>query len=208
MKNTRKRILDILTNKDQITARELSHALSITQADVRHHLGNMIDEGLILITGVKRDGRRGRPARYYSLASSAEEENFDLLSSALLNAALEDADQQTKNLFLRQVAAKLTGEFNPHGPLVPRLVEAVSRMNSLGYEARWEAHADAPHLILARCPFEKLYSRHPELNELDKYLVEYLLDEQVARITTPSLLEQNLSMFQIGSHTTRQAAKD
>lgn len=208
MKHTRKRILDILTNKDQITARELSHALRITQADVRHHLGNMLDEGLIIITGVKRDGRRGRPARYYSLAASAEEDNFDLLSSALLNAALEDADQQTKNVFLKQVAAKLIGEFTPHGPLVQRLVEAVSRMNSLGYEARWEAHADAPHLILAHPPFDKLYSRHPELNELDNYLVEYLLDEQVARITTSSFLEQNLAMFQIGGHTTRQEVDD
>lgn len=205
MKFTRKHILDILNNKGEVTARELSHALRITQADVRHHLGNMQSEGLIVITGLKRDGRRGRPARCYSLASSAHEDNFDLLSSALLSAALENMNLETRSNFLKQVSEKLIGEFKPRGSLVQRLVESVSQLNSLGYEARWEAHADAPHLILSKCPFSKLYSQHPELKDLDLYLLEYLLNETVTRIDTTSDQGQNLYIFQVGMKTPTQS---
>lgn len=201
MKFTRKRILDVLTNKEEVTARELSRALGVTQADIRHHLTNMLSEGLIVITGSQRDGRRGRPSRRFSLAAAANKENFDLLSSALLSTALENLHLQARTSFLQGVAANLIGDFKPRGPLVQRLAQAVSRMNSLGYQARWEAHADAPRLILTHCPFAELYCQHSELYELDKYLLEYLLDENVTHINAHTKQDGDHYKFQVGSTT-------
>jgi predicted ArsR family transcriptional regulator len=198
MKFTRKRILDVLTNKEEVTARELSRAIGVTQADVRHHLINMLSEGLIVITGTQRNGRRGRPSRRFSLAAAANKTNFDLLSSALLSTTFENLDLQARSGFLQGVALNLIGEFKPRGPLVQRLVQAVSHLKSLGYQVRWEAHADAPRLILTRCPFAKLYSQHSELYELDKFLLEYLLGENVTRINTPTNQDGDHHIFQVG----------
>jgi predicted ArsR family transcriptional regulator len=162
MKSTRQRLLDILKNRPNTTAAELSRALQLTQADVRHHLSNMIAEGLVIATGYQRGGRRGRPAQKFSIATAALNNNFDLLSSALLTVSLQNLSPSDRLVFLRHVAAQLVGENTSGGPLAQRLVGAVVRLSELGYQARWEAHAEAPRLILEHCPFASLLPKHPE----------------------------------------------
>ncbi len=182
MKSTRQRLLDILKSRPNTTAAELSRALKLTQADVRHHLSNMVDEGLVVATGYQRGGRRGRPARKFSLAAAALKDNFDLLSSALLAVSLQNISSPDRMVFLRDVAAQLVGKHASGGPLAQRLVGAVVRLNELGYQARWEAHTDAPRMILEHCPFASLLPQHPELCRLDACLLEILLKEPVAQI--------------------------
>jgi predicted ArsR family transcriptional regulator len=184
MKSTRQQILELLKNRSDLTAGELSRALMLTQADVRHHLANMVEEGLLVITGHHRSGYRGRPARQYCLAAIALKNNYDLLSSALLSASLESLPQSEQTNLLRRVATALVGEVKPSGPLTQRLIQATGRLNELGYKSRWEAHIDAPRLILGRCPFATLLSQHPELCHLDAYLLEILLGESVSQQST------------------------
>lgn len=42
-KSTRQRILDLLLKQDDLIAAELSRVLSVTQADVRYHLSQMVE---------------------------------------------------------------------------------------------------------------------------------------------------------------------
>ena len=198
MKTTRQRLLDIIRNKPGVTAAELSRALQVTQADIRHHLSNMIEEGLVITTGQMRRGRRGRPARRFSLTALALQDNFDLLSCALLTTALDDLPPEAETAYLQRVASHLAGEFIPHGPLAQRLVQGIEKLNSLGYQARWEAHADAPHMILERCPFAALRPEHPALCRLDTYLVEFLLGESVISIESNAHLENGYCLFLVG----------
>ena len=182
MKATRQRLLELLKNRNMGTASELSRALGVTQADVRHHLSKMMDEGLIVTAGHQRAGRRGRPARRYALAAASLKDNFDLLAKALLTISLADLSQEELNLFLCRVAAVLVGETKLQGPLSQRLVRAIEKLNELGYVSRWEAHATAPRLILEHCPFAKLLPQHPQLCQLDACMLEILLDEPVVQI--------------------------
>lgn len=198
MKSTRQRLLDILKNRPNTTAAELSRALQLTQADVRHHLSNMVEEGLVVATGYQRGGRRGRPARKFSLAAAAPKDNFDLLSSALLAVSLQNISPPDRMVFLRDVAAQLAGKHASGGPLAQRLVGAVVRLNELGYQARWEAHTDAPRLILEHCPFASLLPKHPELCLLDACLLEILLKESIAQIESLAHEDGGHCIFLVG----------
>ena len=198
MKSTRQRLLDILNSRPNTTAAELSRALKLTQADVRHHLSNMVVEGLVVATGYQRGGRRGRPARKFSIAAAALKDNFDLLSSALLAVSLQNLSPPDRIIFLRHVAAQLAGENTSGGPLGQRLVGAVVKLNELGYQARWEAHADAPRLILEHCPFASLLPQHPELCQLDACLLEISLKEPVAQIESLAHEDGEYCIFLVG----------
>lgn len=205
MNSTRQRLLDILKNRPGTTPAELSRTLRLTQADVRHHLTNMMKEGLIVPTGHQRSGRRGRPARRYSLASAAFKDNFDLLSSALLTTSQQHLSPTGRTSFLRSVAVNLAGEYTPQGPLAQRLGQAVGRLNELAYQARWEAHSLAPRMILEHCPFATLLPQHPELCQLDSDLLEVLLDESVTQIESRAHQEGGYCIFIVGKADVAQA---
>jgi len=198
MKSTRQRLLELLKNRNNQTAAELSRALGVTQADARYHLSKMVNEGLIVVVGQQRAGRRGRPARRYALAEAALKDNFDLLSSALLTITLADLSQEEQKSFLCRVAAALVGETDLQGPLSQRLVRAIEKLNELGYVSRWEAHATAPRLILENCPFAKLLNQHPQLCQLDACMLEILLDERVLQIESRADNPSNDCIYIVG----------
>jgi predicted ArsR family transcriptional regulator len=198
MKSTRQRLIDILKNKPNCTSADLSRALQLTPADIRHHLSNMLAEGLIIVTGHQHSGRRGRPARRFSMAAAAQKDNSDLLSSAMLAVSLKRLSPKGQRAYFRRVAAQLAGENIPTGPLAQRLVGTVEKLNELGYQSRWEAHADAPHLILEHCPFAPLRSQHPELSQLDVSLLEILLREPILQIESLAQEDDGQWIFLVG----------
>jgi predicted ArsR family transcriptional regulator len=66
--------------------------------------------------------------------------------------------------------------------LSTRLVDAVARLNNLGYRARWEAHAESPRVIIEHCPFSTLHVKYPFVRRLDSLLIENLLATPVKEI--------------------------
>jgi len=220
MKPTRQRILDYLASHTSATAAELSRALQVTPSDVRYHLGILVHEGTIVPTGERLSQGRGRPAQRYRLASQGREGKFDLLASALLDESLTGLSLGGQEAFLRRVAARLASippqpvlsgiqselrspvdrlsfRLNPSS-LSARLVRAVQRLSDLGYQSRWEAHAAAPRLILERCPFATLLPQFPELCQLDRYLIEDLLFEEVTQLTRQEGSGEKACVYVVG----------
>jgi predicted ArsR family transcriptional regulator len=74
--------------------------------------------------------------------------------------------------------------------MTQRLAKAVLRLNELGYQARWEAHSEAPHVILGHCPYALILPEHPELCQMDAHLLESLLG-QPARQTKKLAVDSN-----------------
>ena len=196
-KSTRQRILDLLSNQDQISAAEISRAISVTQADVRYHLSRMVEEGLILTAKPKHTGHRGRPARRYTLVSKLRQDNFELFTRALLTSARNNTSVEESNKLLQDIAIQIAGEVEPGGPLGTRLVQAVDQLNLHNYQARWEAHANAPRVIFDRCPFASLRPEFPELCQLDAELLSNLLDEPVTQINSNAHLSDGYCLFNI-----------
>lgn len=202
MKSTRQRLLKMLENRPGTTAGELSRALQVTQAGIRHHLSNMLAEGLIVSTGQQHSGRRGRPARQFSLAADAFIDNFDLLCSALLNTSLKNLSPSEQSAYLELVASHLVAGFTINGPLSQRLVRTVNQLNALGYQPRWEAHVDAPRIIFERCPFAALRPQHPELCQLDTSLLGIMTGESITQVKSSAHLADGYCLFLVGKIST------
>jgi predicted ArsR family transcriptional regulator len=182
MKPTRALILDYLGTHRVAIASEISRALKVTPADIRHHLNLLKQEGLIESNGLRQPAGRGRPARLYRLSQVKLGENLGLLASALLEEFEHKSQTDQESQPLRRIARRMAGETRVRASLTQRLFQATSRLNQLNYQARWEAHTEAPQVIFAHCPYAAILENHPELCSLDSLLLEELLDTSVIQL--------------------------
>lgn len=175
VKTTRQRILEYLQDRRHASAEDLSLALQVTAANIRHHLSVLASEDVVEVIG-KRSPRsaRGRPVQIYALRQQTALHNLDQLASALLRCAFKPG-QDTQNL-LRKLAQELVGPSLPVSRTqTQKLTQTVEALNKMNYQARWEAHAAGPRLILSHCPYLQILEKHPELCTLDAYLLEEML---------------------------------
>jgi predicted ArsR family transcriptional regulator len=206
MKSTRQRLVDYLQIHRLASAEELSRALQVTPAAIRHHLHALIDEGAIRrVESSPPDtiNQRGRRAARFSLSTQAQAHNLDRLAAALLAELLVDnqPDQQQRLLvriadrlwqkWIEKQPATTSREHERHKPgLTERLITAIRFLNSLNYQARWEAHAAAPRIFFGSCPYATILPEYPELCQMDESLLEQSLGtaiKQTGRLEpTPS----------------------
>ncbi len=173
--STRARILDYLQRKGPTPVSELARALKTTVANVRHHLALLEQEGAVEVTSKHPPRGRGRPALLYDLTRHTQSHNLERLASALLTTLLQPLPTEDRPHRLRQLAHYLAP--NPPAPtlhLTRRLHQTVERLNQMNYQARWEAHAQAPHVLLGHCPYGAILAQHPQLCQMDAYLIEVL----------------------------------
>ncbi len=174
--------MDYLEIHGSATPGEIGRSLKMPPANVRHHLSVLQEQGAVQVNGEIRLDGRGRPARLYVLSRQAGQHNLDRLAGLLLDEilAVQSAEPQPR---LERIAHKLAGDVptDSRASLTRRLYQAVSRLNELHYQARWEAHAASPHLILGHCPFGAIIAAHPELCQMDAAMLEALLKVPVAQ---------------------------
>jgi predicted ArsR family transcriptional regulator len=191
---TRLRILDHIRRHQTASVRELSHSLGMTGANIRHHLAVLESNDLIEMVSQRREGR-GRPRMVYGLSRHALGDGLDELSAALLGEWLAGLPDREQEAGLRSLAGRMRAGFAGQadgaalslskGPLPKRLTEAVRFLNQVHYQARWEAGAAGPRVILGHCPFSAIIAKHPELCRMDAFLLEGCIGqpaEQSARL--------------------------
>jgi predicted ArsR family transcriptional regulator len=171
---TRLRILDYLRKQQTASAGELSLALALTGANIRHHLGVLEANELVEVIGQRREGGRGRPVNLYSLSRRVLGDGLDALASAVLRQWLAGQPEPAQREALRSLARHLLNA-DPKMPdlsLTQRLAATIDRLNQLHYQARWEAAASGPRLVLGHCPYAAIIEAHPELCLMDADLLE------------------------------------
>lgn len=185
MANTRQKILNKLGQSPPISAGELARALSMTQPNIRYHLNKLMAEGQVVIVGELKPLKRGRPTLLYSSTLQATRQRLDPLVRSLWDEMLDGqsfgAQARRKQKLARRIIDRRV-ETSHKVQLPQRLGETVERLNSIGYQARWEAHSEAPHIVLERCPFDSIFSKLPELCELDICVIEDVLGIPVEQI--------------------------
>jgi len=196
--NARQRILAYLQSHHGVTAAEVSRALRVTPANIRHHLSILAADGRAKVVGERRPEKdvggagqgRGRPVKMYGLGDTASGDNLSGLADAALAQWLEGLPPDQRDSALGALAAHLAdvpaGERS--GPIVRRLAQAMARLNELHYRARWEAHAQGPRVIFEHCPYAAIIEKHPELCRMDGFLLKELLG---ADMTQSARLELN-----------------
>lgn len=175
----RQKILSYLTRNRSASAREVSRALKMSAATVRHHLRVLVSDGRLEVASVRgRDGR-GRPEKVYSIPRAALGDNLAALSEALL----AEAGMGVK---MEALAKRLVGDSNFKDHILSkRLNLIVEKLNQMNYHARWEAGAAGPRLIFGHCPYAVIIQKRPELCKMDAALLKELFGdefEQIAKI--------------------------
>jgi predicted ArsR family transcriptional regulator len=157
----------------------MSQAANTTAANIRHHLAILTHEGAVEVVGERPTSKRGRPALLYTLSKQARQHNMNGLSSALLDELLKPLPPDEQEQALQRIAQHMIGAIESKDNLTQRLYLAMRRLNEMKYNARWEAHHNAPRIILGHCPYAQILPQHPELCQVDGFIIEKLLEKPV-----------------------------
>jgi predicted ArsR family transcriptional regulator len=185
---TRLRILEYLRKQQTASVRELSRALLMTGANIRHHLAVLESNNLIEFVSQRQEGR-GRPENIYGLSHRMLGDGLGDLAGAMFTAWLLIMPDEAREEGLRSVARELGGERLPSSDIsIPvRLSRSMDRLNDLHYQARWEAGVAGPHMILGRCPYSSIVTSYPDLCRMDAFLIEQQIGlpvKQMAKLQT------------------------
>ena len=186
--HTRQRIVHILEQRECASAQDLSRLLQVTPSNIRHHLSILIEQGSVKQIGHKENSPRGRPTALYALTQVNSKNNLDLISSILLDRLYGESSISADQDILRWLAQRITDQFPQtlHNP-TKRLYDSIKFLDRLNYQAKWEAHLDSPRIMLGHCPYASIINEHPELCQMDIYLIEILSGEQAALISRRSV---------------------
>ena len=169
--------------KKLVTATELARAFKITSGDARHHLTSLEDEGVVTVVDTRVQGR-GRPSQLYRLSREITRHNMEALMGAVLKVLLEGVTEDSREIVFQKISACLVTEgIQPKGNLTQRLASSVRHLNEMNYEARWEAHIDAPRILITYCPYSAIVSDHPEICQVDAIVIGDLLGQPVRKIS-------------------------
>lgn len=195
MQTTRRKILDHLEANAPSSAKSISQALQMTVANIRHHINRLEEDGFIEIVDRTRLEGRGRPTLLYGLTIQASKTDLRQLTSALWTELLGDSSPDEASRKLQKLAIKITAvDGSAGGSLTQRLYQAVRRLRGLSYDARWEAHAQSPLIILQRCPYAAIQMDLPEICTLDREIIAHLIGQPIEQISTrnnPSRAQPN-----------------
>ena len=183
-RTTRYRLIEYIRVKKVVSAAELARVFKVTAADARYHLASMEDEGVVVVVDTRVQGR-GRPTQLYRLTRDINRHHLDGLTNAVLNVWLGGVTKAERDGALNKIAAYLTAGCNqPVGNLTQRLVYAVRHLNEMNYLARWEAHIEAPRILITHCPYALMVSDHPETCRIDAFVIKNLLGQPVTQVST------------------------
>ena len=193
MKTSRQELFDFIKNHHLVVTAEISRALNMTEANVRHHLTILQNQGLVEVVGSRRTQGKGRPAKLFCISRQSMGHNLDKLAGALLNELNQSSEINTEDL-LHNVAYRLVDRHIYRGTgkrftstssegYIKKLHYTIEYLNKLNYRARWEAHFESPRIMLGYCPYADILPEHPELCSLDGYFFEELLGAPVTQIS-------------------------
>lgn len=182
--NARQRVLEYLQGHPAVTAGEVARALRVTPANIRHHLSILVSDGRARMLGVRPAQGRGRPLLVYGPGAATAGDNLAVLVDVVLSQWLDALAPAEQDSLLRALAAQLVGLAPGElpGALTRRLAQAIERLNTWRYRARWEAHAQGPRIIFEHCPYAAIIAGHPELCRLDGFILGELLGAQVTQL--------------------------
>ena len=177
MITARQKVLSYLNKTRTASVREVSRALKMPAANVRHHLRVLISDGRLEMNSVRGREGRGRPEKVYSIPRAALGDNLSTLSEALLTEA-------GLSVRMEALAKRLAGDTNIKSqPVAKRLNLLVEKLNQMKYHARWEAGPQGPRIIFGHCPYATIIEKHPELCRMDEMMLTELMGQTAEQLT-------------------------
>lgn len=192
MTTARQKILAYFNKTRTASTREISRALKMSAATVRHHLRVLAADGRLEMTSRPGNDGRGRPEKIYSLPRAALGDNLAVLSDVLLTEAGPGVQMETlvKHLI---AASNFAGQ-----PLARRLNLTVEKLNQMNYHARWEAGSEGPRIIFSHCPYAAIIEKHPELCKMDEAMLREWMGQPATQLFKTGKEGSSVCVFAIG----------
>jgi predicted ArsR family transcriptional regulator len=162
---TRRRLYDHVASQHRpVTRDEVSEELGVERATVAYHLDRLVDEGLLVASFARPEGRSGpgagRPAKHYErsereFAVSVPPRDYRLAAELLARAAEADASGTVRGALdgaAEQLGRELVGDGEDAGDLLDHLARQ-----------GFEPYRDGGTVRLRNCPFHRLAREHTEL---------------------------------------------
>ncbi|MPM59875.1 hypothetical protein SDC9_106721 [bioreactor metagenome] len=144
-------IFEYLSQNKALTIPQLSQALHLTRADIRHHLAELMHEERVLKLSPSSEDQVGRPAHRYQAILPLNRNWIQTLVQTqyqlLCNLGLTESE------IACHFAASLLEGFAPGGHATSKLSQAVTYLKTKGIEAKWIAGPDGPLITLAGTDF-------------------------------------------------------
>jgi predicted ArsR family transcriptional regulator len=187
MQRTRRAILDYLKRKPGATLQELATAGGIAPITARSHLAILLDAGLVQATAVRQGrGRRGRPARRYSLTEAADAyfpKGYDRLALSLLAGLSQLEGDEALEALVEHVAGGMAAGYGERveGKSLPERVAAIAEIiEEQGGAAEWAPTAEGYVVREHNCPYLSVSRCDDHVCEIDRRLVQRLAGAPVA----------------------------
>jgi DeoR family transcriptional regulator, suf operon transcriptional repressor len=192
MTTARQKVLTYFNKTRTASAREISRALKMSPATVRHHLRVLASDRRLESVSVRGHDGRGRPEKVYSLPRSALGDNLAALSDALFVEA-------GSGVRMEALAKHMVGEASfANQPLVKRLNLTIEKLNERNYHARWEAGPEGPRIIFSHCPYAAIIEKHPELCRMDEAMLKEWMGQPAMQISKTGKDGSSVCVFAIG----------
>jgi DeoR family transcriptional regulator, suf operon transcriptional repressor len=186
MKSTRERILQKLLTQPNATISDLAAAVNINTISVRHHLTNLLADGLIQ-ANEERHGV-GRPRLVYSLSETGLE-HFPTRYLTLTNRLLDELkltmpQNQINEIFVRMAQSAASGQAEKVKKLSieQKLDYIKTSLQAEGFIVEWEKVGDEYRINEVACPFYHVGQTHPEVCVMDQTLISTILSIPTEKI--------------------------
>jgi len=195
--STAQQILELLQDAHSVTALELSEVLHITKADAHYHISNLLRAGLVEASSeLAQTGVRGRPARSFQLTSFSRLNNHTLLLEAVLKLHPDILGNKDS---LEALCSTMTPASDSSTPLRTRVVSTNAFLTINKYRPTWEASPPGPKFLLHYCPYFSLLENHPEICQLDQFILQRQMGLPVTMLQNRTLPDavNNPCAFQV-----------
>ena len=162
---TRRRLYEYVVAQPEPVSRDhVSAALDVERSTVVYHLDKLVDQGLLVTSFARPEGRggpgAGRPAKHYERADrefavSVPPRDYHLAAELLARAVAADTTGMVRTA-LERAAAELGHELDADGEPSADLSGYLSRHG-------FEPYLDGDVIRLRNCPFDRLAQQHTEL---------------------------------------------
>ncbi len=183
--DTRGRILEHLTKRGPSSVLELNQRLGLTGVTIRHHLGELREQGLLAAPVPRRRTGRGRPVLTYALTHRAHtvlaENHLELAVHVLLAARdqLSPADLERLMATAGERLGRLQDASSASSPKA-RHRQALRFLDDRGYFPSYTGVAGSQRLSLAHCPYLSAAGSCPAVCAFDLALVRSLFGAEVS----------------------------
>lgn len=197
----RQKVLAYLKKNRSVSAVQIGRVLKMSAANVRHHLSVLCSDGRVVMIAETRKGGRGRPVKMYGLSESLIGNNLAALSDLMLKEWLNKLSPAKRGEVMAVIAKELVvqlGQVNSNVPMAKRLALVIEKLNTIYYQARWEAGAEGPRVLFAHCPYSGIIDKHSELCVMDAALLEELTGQSVEQTAKMEKGGGSLCVFRLG----------